>query len=153
MIEHLFGDVALFARDTMLGPVETMLHSRDVDYDEAASKIKGMHICDAIDWINDETTKLSVDTKAQLLRELYGVLKDMLPETYDEAWNHPDLKLRARWRVAIRKEIKSLAEIRKVWRKIKRSAMPKGRRCVKSKWVFDIKRSGLFKVRLAWHFA
>ena len=26
--------------------------------------------------------------------------------------------------------------------------MPKGRRCVKSKWVFDIKRSGLFKVRL-----
>ena len=148
MIEHLFGDVALFARDTMLGPVETMLHSRDVDYNEAASKIKGMHICDAIDWINDETTKLSVDTKAQLLRELVGELKDMLPETYDEAWNHPDLKLRARWRVAIRKEIKSLAEIRKVWRKIKRSAMPKGRRCVKSKWVFDIKRSGLFKVRL-----
>ncbi len=26
--------------------------------------------------------------------------------------------------------------------------MPKGHRCVKSKWVFDIKRNGLFKVRL-----
>ena len=31
---------------------------------------------------------------------------------------------------------------------IKRRDIPKGRRCVKSKWVFDIKRSGTIKTRL-----
>ena len=41
-----------------------------------------------------------------------------------------------------------MIKVRKVWNKIKRREMPKGRRCVKSKWVFDIKRNGLFKVRL-----
>ena len=39
-------------------------------------------------------------------------------------------------------------EMRKVWRVIDRASIPKGRRLVKSKWVFDLKRSGLFKVRL-----
>ena len=85
-----------------------------------ASMVTEMHIWNAIDWINDDTTKLSVDTKAQLLCELVGELKDMLPESYDAAWNRPDLKLRACWHVIIQKEIKSLAEIRNVWRKIKK---------------------------------
>jgi hypothetical protein len=31
-----------------------------------------------------------------------------------------------------------------VWRKINRSEMPSGRRCVKHKWVFNIKRNGIF---------
>ena len=37
---------------------------------------------------------------------------------------------------------------RKVWRVVKRASIQKGRRLVKLKWVFDIKRNGLFKVRL-----
>ena len=37
---------------------------------------------------------------------------------------------------------------RGVWRKIKRSDVPKGRRLVKYKWVFDIKRNGRFRARL-----
>ena len=37
--------------------------------------------------------------------------------------------------------------MRKVWRTIKRRDIPSIFRCVKSKWVFDIKRNGLFKVR------
>ena len=41
-----------------------------------------------------------------------------------------------------------MIHVRKVWRVIKRRDIPKGRRCVKSKWVFDIKRSGTFKTRL-----
>ena len=45
-------------------------------------------------------------------------------------------------------KLKSLVEVRKVWRVVKLSSIPKGRRLVKSKWIFDIKRSGLFKVRL-----
>lgn len=39
-------------------------------------------------------------------------------------------------------------EERKVWRKIKQSEMEKGRRCVKHKWVLEIKRSGIFRARL-----
>jgi len=39
-------------------------------------------------------------------------------------------------------------ELRKIWRVIKRASIPKGRRLVKSKLVFDVKRSGLCKVRL-----
>jgi hypothetical protein len=37
---------------------------------------------------------------------------------------------------------------RKVWKNIKRSTMPKGRCYVKHKWVFKIKRSGAFHMRL-----
>ena len=35
-----------------------------------------------------------------------------------------------------------------VWRKVKRSSIPEGRRCVKHKWVLEIKRSGVFRARL-----
>ena len=36
----------------------------------------------------------------------------------------------------------------KVWKKVPRSQIPKGRRCIKSRWVFDIKRNGIFRARL-----
>lgn len=38
--------------------------------------------------------------------------------------------------------------MRKVWRVIKRASIQRGRCLVKSKWVFDMKRSGLFQARL-----
>jgi len=37
---------------------------------------------------------------------------------------------------------------RGVWEKIKKEDMEPGRRCVKHKWVMDIKRSGRFRARL-----
>jgi hypothetical protein len=37
---------------------------------------------------------------------------------------------------------------RGVWRNIKKSDVPSGRRLVKHKWVFDIKRNGRFRARL-----
>jgi Reverse transcriptase (RNA-dependent DNA polymerase) len=39
-------------------------------------------------------------------------------------------------------------ELNQVWKKVKRASMPEGRRYVKHKWVFDIKRSGIFRARL-----
>ena len=69
------------------------------------------------------------------------------PETFDQAWNHPDPFQRMKWREAILDELK-IMETRKVWIKVKRSTMPKGKRCVKHKWVFNIKRTGKFKARL-----
>ena len=69
------------------------------------------------------------------------------PRTYDEAWNHEDEFQRNRWREAITKELTKMEE-KGVWRKINRSEMEEGRRCVKHKWVFEIKRSGRFRARL-----
>ena len=69
------------------------------------------------------------------------------PTTFDEARNHPDPFQRKKWREAIKKEFDKMGS-RNVWTKIKRSAMEDGRRCVKHKWVFNIKRNGIFRARL-----
>ena len=69
------------------------------------------------------------------------------PMTFNDAWNHPDPFQRKKWREAIRKEFAKM-NLKKVWRKIKRSKIPKGRRCVKHKWVFEWKRSGIARARL-----
>jgi Reverse transcriptase (RNA-dependent DNA polymerase) len=36
----------------------------------------------------------------------------------------------------------------KVWRNVKISTVPNGRRCVKYRWVLDIKQDGAFRARL-----
>ncbi len=68
------------------------------------------------------------------------------PKSFD-VWNHSDLFQRQLWREAIEKEFKKMND-NKVWRKIKRKSMPANRRCVKHKWVFEIKRNGRFRARL-----
>ena len=113
--------------------------------DEWRSKVAEMHILDGLDYLNNTTIDIPQDVRSELLREIVLTLKSELPKSYEEAWNHPDLKFREKWRSAITKELTSM-EKRAVWKIIKRSKMPKNRRCVKSKWVFDIKRSGIFKV-------
>ncbi|CAJ1934699.1 unnamed protein product, partial [Cylindrotheca closterium] len=69
------------------------------------------------------------------------------PKNFQEAWNHPDKYQRDKWREAIRKEFCDMIR-RGVWRKMKRRDLPYGRRCIKCKWVFKIKRNGVFRSRL-----
>jgi hypothetical protein len=70
------------------------------------------------------------------------------PKSYFEAWNHhPNFTQRAGWCNAINKEFANMAK-RKVWTKIKRREIPPGRRCVKHRWVWNIKRNGIFRARL-----
>ena len=69
------------------------------------------------------------------------------PRTFKAAYHHEDPVQREKWREAIRKELKDM-KARNVWAKIKRSTVPKNRRCVKNKWVFKIKKSGIFRARL-----
>jgi len=141
-MSHLFGDFAFYARDKMVLP-----KPKSGDVDAWRKKISDMHILDLLDKLNDVGFVMPDDVRAELLRETVLKLKSMLPKTFHEAWYHPDENFRKRWRAAIMKELDSMTK-RKVWKVIKRSHMPKNRRCVKSKWVFDIKRSGTFKVRL-----
>jgi Reverse transcriptase (RNA-dependent DNA polymerase) len=70
-----------------------------------------------------------------------------VPKSFDEAWNHPDPFQREKWREAITKEFAKM-ERNKVWKKVQRSVIPTGRRCVKHKWVFEWKRDGRARARL-----
>jgi hypothetical protein len=69
------------------------------------------------------------------------------PTKFEQAWNHPDPNQRTKWREAIQKEFNDMNK-RKVWDVIPRQQMPSDRRCVKSKWVFKIKRDGRYRARL-----
>jgi hypothetical protein len=69
------------------------------------------------------------------------------PTKFKEAWNHEDKFQQGKWREAITKEFKDMNR-RKVWKKMKRRDIPEGRRCVKQKWIFKVKRNGVFRARL-----
>ena len=69
------------------------------------------------------------------------------PKTFQEAWHYPVENERDIWRVAIRKEIRSMIN-RGVWRKTDRAKIPTNRRLIGNKWVFKIKRDGTYRARL-----
>ena len=69
------------------------------------------------------------------------------PKTFKEAWHYQIENERERWRIAIRKEIRSMIE-RGVWRKTDRKKIPNNRRLIGNKWVFKIKRDGTYRARL-----
>jgi hypothetical protein len=69
------------------------------------------------------------------------------PEKFRDAWGHPNELQRKKWHEAIVKVLTKI-ENHKVWKVIKWNEIPKGRRCMKHKWVFEIKRNGVFQARL-----
>ena len=69
------------------------------------------------------------------------------PKTFQEAWNNPNQDHQLKWREAIKKELRDMIN-RRVFQKVKRSSMPTGKRCVKNKWVFKVKRNGIFRAQL-----
>ena len=69
------------------------------------------------------------------------------PKNFHAEWNHKDPMQCKKWRAAITKELSDM-KTRNVWTVIKRQDMPRDRRCVKNKWVFKIKRNGVFLARL-----
>ena len=97
---------------------------------------------------NNELPNLIADiAKIATTKSTDLVPKYVEPKTFIEAWFHPDEFQRNKWREAIRKEYRDM-DTRVVWKIIKRSMIPKDRRVVKSKWVFKIKRNGIFRARL-----
>ena len=97
---------------------------------------------------NNELPNLIADiAKIATTKSTDLVPKYVEPKTFIEAWFHPDEFQRNKWREAIRKEYRDM-DTRVVWKIIKRSMIPKDRQVVKSKWVFKIKRNGIFRARL-----
>jgi hypothetical protein len=74
-------------------------------------------------------------TYDKLLPAEYKYVFDV-PAKFREAWDHPDPWQQEKWRTAIRAKFEKMNK-NKVWRKVKHSTMPSGRRCVKHKWVFE----------------
>jgi len=66
------------------------------------------------------------------------------PKTFEEAYFHPDSDQKMKWQEAISKEFEEMSA-KRVWKKIRKSELPNGRTCIKSKWVFKIKRIGVFR--------
>ena len=69
------------------------------------------------------------------------------PKTFQEGWHYRIEKERDNWRVAIRKEIRSMIE-RGVWKKTDRKKIPSNRRLIGNKWVFKIKKDGTYSARI-----
>ena len=113
-----------------------------------ATKVKSSeHILDRLEKLVSNVYKIPEKERQSEIKRIIHEMKKDKPETFEQAYYHPDLKIRLRWRIAIKKEFRDMNS-RKVWETFKKSNIPKDRRCIKCKWVFDIKRDGRFRARL-----
>ena len=70
------------------------------------------------------------------------------PQSFQEAWWDPDLIVREKWREAIRLEFNKMLDIG-VWRHVKSEDCSNDHRLVGCRWVFKVKRNGVYCARLA----
>ena len=61
------------------------------------------------------------------------------PQTFQQVWQHSDLKAREKWHDGIKLEFNRMISIG-VWRIVGSTSIPNGRRLVVCCWVFKIKR-------------
>lgn len=69
------------------------------------------------------------------------------PHNFDAAWNHKDPTARTQWREAIKKEYRDMLE-KGVWRTRKTNTVTSGRKLIGTKWVFKLKKNGVYRARL-----
>ena len=69
------------------------------------------------------------------------------PQSLQEAWWDPDLISREKWREAIHLEFKKMLDMG-VWRHVKRNDHSNDHRLVGCRWVFKVKRNGVYHARL-----
>ena len=154
MMDQLsFGDFALFVREVLLDDRDEIQVEEPPKMNDAETKYLNevnntkKNLVDLLDETIRNDKKMAESERLILLKHIISKLKEDLPDSFQEAWNHPDLKIRAKWREGIRKEFRDMIR-RGVWRTMDRKSVPKSRRCIKSRWVFDIKRNGIFRPRL-----
>ena len=69
------------------------------------------------------------------------------PQTFQQAWWHPDLQAREKWHDGIKLESNKMISMR-VCTKVGSTSIPSGRRLVGFHWVFKITRNGVYHPRL-----
>jgi hypothetical protein len=69
------------------------------------------------------------------------------PTTYEEVINCEQKEDQIKWKSVIDKELKEM-EKRSVWEIIDEKGISIDRQCIKNKWIFKVKRNGIFRARL-----
>ena len=69
------------------------------------------------------------------------------PQTFQQEWWHPDLEAREKLHDGIRLEFNKMISM-EVWRKVRSTSIPNGRRLVGCNWVFKIKHNAVYQARL-----
>ena len=69
------------------------------------------------------------------------------PQTFQQAWWNSDKDAREKWHEAIRLEFNRMIKMG-VWREVNKEERNANKRLVGSKWVFKIKRNGVYRARL-----
>jgi hypothetical protein len=99
--------------------------------DRVAKAISAFCLVDQLD-VDEEYLAPDMAFKSTEAIQDESKFKDIFeaPKSFNDAWNHKDPFQRDPWREAIKKEFEKM-ELNKVWKKVKRTLMPEGRRCVK----------------------
>ena len=69
------------------------------------------------------------------------------PQTFQQAWWNSDKNAREKWHEAIRLEFNKMIKMG-VWREVNKEERNANKQLVGSKWVFKIKRNGVYRARL-----
>jgi hypothetical protein len=69
------------------------------------------------------------------------------PEAFEDEYYPPNFEVRMKWRKEILKEFDEIDE-KGVYEKVFKLKLSNERTCIKNKWVFKIKRNGIFRARL-----
>lgn len=130
--------------------------ARELKRLETHSKILGT---DDTDDSNDEGDKNKLETREEIadlgLDEMAMInvvesstrKESQIPRGFQQAWWWQDEEVREKWRNAVRKEFHEMIK-RGVWRRTKKTEVPRNRRLVGHRWVFTIKRDGRYRARL-----
>lgn len=70
-----------------------------------------------------------------------------VPQNFTQAWFHPIMSKRKRWRESISEELESMME-KNVWDIIDTHQVPVGKRIIGTMWVFNIKQNDRYRSRL-----
>jgi hypothetical protein len=69
------------------------------------------------------------------------------PSSFEEAINCENKDDQKACKEAIEKELNEMTK-RGVWEVIDEKDVPNDQRCIKNKWIFKVKRNGVFRARL-----
>ena len=105
-------------------------------------------------WFNPQATKTIEDydrgrevSLEQVNMALFSAVFVKEPSTFEEAINCEKKEEQDAWKEAIDKELSEMTK-RGVWQVIDDKDIPSDRRCIKNKWIFKVKRNGVFRARL-----
>jgi len=105
-------------------------------------------------WFNPDPLKFielknlgreSVEERADFTFSMVDLVKD--PESFEDAFNHPEIDKKMKWLQAISKEFEEMIS-KGVWEKFKKLEIPNRQNCTKNKWIFKTKQNGIFQARL-----